>query len=316
MRTGCPRRGSVPLPRSRRQRTSSERYSPPTGPAYLFEGPGSRSTKRRARVAVGLACVLTVLTGAGPGAAVAQATASVEHDAAQARIVGGTRTSTERAPWMVALTDRFGRQFCGGALVTATKVVTAAHCTLDRRRDSPRAAEDLRVVVGRTDLRSQAGTVARVSGVWRHPNFTTITGGADVAMLTLSNPVSQQPLPMVRQGAEAEYRAGTTGEVYGWGRTGESEASSPVLRSVRVPVMADARCADAYTSYDPAGMFCAGLPEGGKDACAGDSGGPFVVNGRLAGIVSFGNGCARKGYPGVYTRVAAYADRLDAARTR
>lgn len=50
-------------------------------------------------------------------------------------------------------------------------------------------------------------------------------------------------------------------------------------------------------------MFCAGNE--GKDACQGDSGGPLVISGRLAGITSFGAGCARAEYPGVYVNVAA-----------
>jgi secreted trypsin-like serine protease len=55
-------------------------------------------------------------------------------------------------------------------------------------------------------------------------------------------------------------------------------------------------------------MVCAGVDGGGRDACQGDSGGPLVVAGRLVGLVSWGNGCALAGYPGVYTRVSAMAD--------
>lgn len=55
-------------------------------------------------------------------------------------------------------------------------------------------------------------------------------------------------------------------------------------------------------------MICAGLEKGGKDSCSGDSGGPFVVDGVLAGLVSWGRGCAEAGYPGVYTNVVLFRD--------
>jgi trypsin len=53
-------------------------------------------------------------------------------------------------------------------------------------------------------------------------------------------------------------------------------------------------------------MVCAAEAAGGKDSCQGDSGGPLITAGSktLIGVVSFGNGCALRGYAGVYTRVA------------
>ncbi|XP_042859474.1 trypsin-1-like [Penaeus japonicus] len=87
------------------------------------------------------------------------------------------------------------------------------------------------------------------------------------------------------------------------------------LMKVTVPIVSDAECRDAYGQNDvDDSMICAGLPEGGKDSCQGDSGGPLVCSDTgsayLAGIVSWGYGCARPGYPGVYTEVAYFVDRI------
>jgi secreted trypsin-like serine protease len=106
------------------------------------------------------------------------------------------------------------------------------------------------------------------------------------------------------------YQPGTNATVLGWGRTGEEAPASPTLRSVVVPVIADAECGRESSGFNANSMVCAGYPDGGRDACAGDSGGPMVVDGRLVGIVSFGEGCARAGNPGYYTRVGRYRDEV------
>lgn len=78
---------------------------------------------------------------------------------------------------------------------------------------------------------------------------------------------------------------------------------------MEVPVVSDTDCRVSYGVTDIADhMICAGLPEGGKDACQGDSGGPLFANGTQYGIVSWGYGCARPDYPGVYTEVAYFVD--------
>ena len=60
-------------------------------------------------------------------------------------------------------------------------------------------------------------------------------------------------------------------------------------------------------------QICAGFEEGGKDSCSGDSGGPFAcpdIAGIyvLAGVVSWGYGCAQPQQYGVYTGVSYYLD--------
>lgn len=218
---------------------------------------------------------------------------------ADPRIVGGTLVgSTAEAPWMVALRTVDGYQFCGGALVSANLVATAAHCVQSRQPGS------VYVMGGRLDLAAAGGTTSRVTQYQIAEGYANPASGRDIALLTLGTPMPYAALPIADKSV---YVAGAVGTVFGWGRLAEGDANkSTLLRKASVPIMADAQCSAAYLSYKADAMFCAGYPQGGIDSCTDDSGGPFVVNGRLAGIVSWGKGCARAGYPGVYTRVATY----------
>ena len=85
------------------------------------------------------------------------------------------------------------------------------------------------------------------------------------------------------------------------------------LKFVRVPAITNAACNNDYGGSITDSMICGGYPGvGGKDACQGDSGGPFVCNygGKavIAGVVSWGNGCALATHPGVYARTTYVLD--------
>merc|ERR1711971_1052166 len=111
--------------------------------------------------------------------------------------------------------------------------------------------------------------------------------------------------------------AGSMATVTGWGTTSEGGLGLPnVLHKVTLPVVSDEDCNAAYGAAGYAvedSMICAGLAEGGKDSCQGDSGGPFFSNEspetrELLGVVSWGIGCGRAGYPGVYTEVSYFVE--------
>ncbi|MFB7908189.1 trypsin-like serine protease [Kitasatospora sp. NPDC056076] len=273
-----------------------------------------RRLRRRGALLALLAAVpvpLAALGAAGPAQA-------------QRRVVGGATVSTADHPWIVALASRqqFGSgrsgQFCGGALVTPTKVVTAAHCFYDEakgRVDRP----GLKVVVGRDDMRGSAGHEVAVQRIWVHPDYNFAANMNDVAVLTLDESQGSRPVvELVGQGESGPYAAGTAAQVYGWGDTSGRGDYSPVLRRVDVPIVADQTCAHAYPGgqdgkFDARGMVCAGEEKGGKDACQGDSGGPLIVAGRLVGLVSWGTGCAEAAHPGVYTRVSSVTDAVRSA---
>jgi secreted trypsin-like serine protease len=241
-------------------------------------------------------------------------------------VVGGVPATTTTYPWMVALSSRQayggGRsgQFCAGTLVAPAKVVTAAHCLVDdsgARIDHP----DLKVIQGRTDLRTTAGREVVVSGVTVNPGYDPAGPAGDWAVLTLAEPLTSVPVARLVGQDEQVYAAGTRSTVLGWGDTTGSGTYASALRQVEVPIVSDKTCARAYPGgsggrYDAASMVCAGRPEGGRDSCAGDSGGPLLIGGRLAGIVSWGRGCALPMTPGVYTRVAAFSAAISEVVTR
>ncbi|KID30657.1 Trypsin [Prauserella sp. Am3] len=229
-----------------------------------------------------------------------------ETDGVTPNVVGGSPADISEFPYAVALTDSTGFQFCGGSLIAEDKVLTAAHCA-DGQDPS-----DVVAVTGRTDLTTDEGTETPVSDIWVHPDYSSVTSGADVAVLTLSSPVSGAETIDLASGTDAPvYSPGSDATVAGWGTTSEGGSASDTLLQGTVPVSSDEDCSSAYGGdYDATSMVCAGLPEGGVDACQGDSGGPLVVDGVLAGVVSWGEGCARPNTPGVYARVGTYADEI------
>jgi trypsin len=248
------------------------------------------------------------LTMASLGAVPATASADTAPGEAQTRVVGGSVARTGDAPWAIQLSNSHSpvssKEWCGSTLVAANKIVTAAHC-------SKEPASTYTAIQGRDHLTDTGGQKSAISHIWIDPAYGK-RRGHDVAVMTLATPFTGVPtLPL-----ETSVAADTVGArpvLYGWGET-EGTGPDDVFQEVTVPVLGDAYCATAYRKegYAPKGEICAGYKRGGKDACQGDSGGPLVLNGRLLGVVSWGDGCAAAGKPGVYAEVAAYAGELQA----
>jgi secreted trypsin-like serine protease len=225
--------------------------------------------------------------------------------AAGEQVIGGERASIEVNPWVVYLTDSGGAQFCGGTIVAPSKVLTAAHCA------SGRAPRDLRVVAGREDKQDRgSGVSVTPTDIWIHKQYVSADEGEDVAVLTLKDPLPYAPLPIAELTDRELYRPGTALRALGWGRTSENGKTSRFLLQATLPVLPDDYCVEAYPQFVKTDMFCAGYDAGKIDTCQGDSGGPIVAGGKLVGVTSWGEGCARKGKPGVYVRLSRYAKDL------
>ncbi|XP_011878398.1 PREDICTED: trypsin-1-like [Vollenhovia emeryi] len=222
------------------------------------------------------------------------------------RIVGGVETLVNQYPWMVLLMYR-GSFYCGGTVINSRYVLTAAHC-IDRFD-----ANKLIVRILEHDWNSTTESKTQdflVEKTIKHSAYSTANYNNDIALLKLKDAIKfEGPMRPACLPEQVKTFAGKKGIVTGWGAVKEGGSVSHTLQEVVVPILSNAECrATKYPSRRITdNMLCAGITEGGKDSCQGDSGGPLHVreNGshQVVGVVSWGEGCAQPGYPGVYTRV-------------
>lgn len=228
------------------------------------------------------------------------------------RIVGGDPVEDpSKYPWMVSLNsnyaypDIYQGHFCGGTLIAPEWVLSAAHCVNE-------VFTDFDVILGTKSLVADPGNYERISveRILIHPDYNVNNNNNDIALLQLSQPSKQSPVSGL-----ADYEKIESFDKYstaiGWGTTEFKGEIPEELQQVSIPLVPQDVCKEAMQGYDiTENMICAGAWSGGKDSCQGDSGGPLVIkqDGQevLAGVVSFGEECALRAKPGVYTRVSKY----------
>ena len=226
----------------------------------------------------------------------------------QPQIVGGTAVSDGKYPFMAFLeiektSGAFGQ--CGGSLIDSDSVLTAAHCLVDGNGNFDTQA--VTVAIGRTVLSNPGqGQIRFATFAEWHPNYNPINSEAyDAAVLTLDSPVGINPIKLATSSQNGFEEPGRRLNVAGWGTTSEGGSTTDRMREVSVPVVSDAKAKAAYGSgYFSKLMVAAGAR--GKDSCQGDSGGPLfkpTAPRTQVGIVSFGIGCGRASFPGVYAEV-------------
>ncbi|XP_067630586.1 trypsin-like [Eurosta solidaginis] len=212
------------------------------------------------------------------------------------KIVNGRPDTIENSPYMVALLND-GEYYCTGGLVRLDLVITAAHCLATFQ------ANDITVVAGVTDL-EQTGQRRRVDQMFYSNEYNTATQNMDIGAIRVRTPFNAGANVAILTLCNTTMPAGTQMRVSGWGRTGENEPRVNELRTATLTVVRRRYCARRYQTVSitiTAAMICAG--RGQRDTCQGDSGAPGIVNGQFCTVVSFGNGCARQGFPGVYVNM-------------
>ncbi|KAM7079858.1 transmembrane protease serine 12 isoform 1-T1 [Ciconia maguari] len=151
-----------------------------------------------------------------------------------------------------------------------------------------------------------------------HPEFKRETFENDIALFELDSAVrySDYIQPICLPPAHLYLQADNETECFisGWGRTAEKGRTSSVLKEAQVEIIPSSVCnsSDAYGGLVNSNMICAGSQSGGTDTCQGDSGGPLACyhpstnKYYLIGIASFGVGCGRPKFPGIYVRLSQY----------
>ncbi|XP_065813950.1 ovochymase [Labrus bergylta] len=240
------------------------------------------------------------------------------------RIIGGVDAPANTIPWQVLLNVDGGR---GGGMVIGDKwIMTAAH-VLKRNRETASTAS-IKIYMGGNFVNDIMGSMVNASSVHIHPDYNNpnnIDYNNDIALIKLQNPLTfnSSIMPICLPGDDATYVTGIVGVVSGFGqiKTENRRQLTNRLKYVELPLVEQGICHDSIDKVKRIrnnvptltnNMFCAGIPEGGKDSCQGDSGGPFALmdNERFwaAGIVSWGVDCGRRETYGVYTRVLNYID--------
>jgi len=238
--------------------------------------------------------------------------------APSAQIINGDRAGECEWRWQAQLQTARDGVFCGGTLIDKEWVLTAAHCLIN---------DEFNVTLGGWNTRKRtSGQQERgVAGIFKHIDYNSRDAVHDLGLVKLSEPVTMNKCVgtacLPKAGADVE--PGTKCWVSGWGTTVSGEdQKSRVLRDASMDIVSSDDCQYAFRQNSRTitdDMLCAAgkKPDGTVvDTCQGDSGGPLVCENQgkwtVYGATSWGRGCGRAEYPGVYSRVQAQLDWIEA----
>jgi Trypsin len=235
-------------------------------------------------------------------------------------IVNGQESAIEQVPWqvLVLLIDRKSNveATCGGSILDASHILTAAHCVDEEGTTSKYPIGDIFVVAGASDVHEAVeetappgSQVRELSAVRTHPYYSVSPIRDDVAVLTLSEALDlsgprAKAIGLVPTGATPA--PGTTLSVSGYGKESGQEGVEPnyKLYSTSLTAVSSDACR-AEVGSASAVLLCA--VGAASSTCQGDSGGPLTQGSPAAevGTVDFGPKGCPTGQPDGFTNLAA-----------
>ena len=235
------------------------------------------------------------------------------------RIVGGIEARPHSLPWVASIHHE-NRHICGGTLIDHQHILTAAHCF-----ESGFFPIEYRIVLGAHNL-SEANFSVPIADLIFHPDYDKATSENDIGLIKLKEPLKSftdyvRPACLLES---ARFTESTNSYLAaGWGDTVFNPWSSSAPDGLRqTNLIGMSECPRAYKDFDNRKQICAGVLDFSKDTCQGDSGGGLMekfsadqTRWIVAGVVSYGRGCAENGYPGIYARVSAYYNWIQSAIT-
>ncbi|XP_013192367.1 chymotrypsin-1 isoform X2 [Amyelois transitella] len=216
------------------------------------------------------------------------------------RVVGGYDAPYEFGRFHASLQNVTGSHVCGGAVISLSRAVTAAHCVV--------GADPMyiKVVVGTTNL-DIGGQEFDVKSIDIHENYNYSLRTNDIAIVTIDGMFDTRTINVL----EVDDISLTEDDpviLTGFGAQTPNGESSRVMYALNLSVFSQETCEYAmrYSRQVVDTMFCT-FTQIGQGTCHGDSGGPLIKNNKLVGLVSWGIPCA-VGFPDVHTRISSFAD--------